>query len=372
MKIVSVVPHVVVQHLDRPFGMSQWHWDSRAACLVEVRTDDGITGWGECFGPAQANRALIESSFGPMLVGRDAGERVALWEAMYNRSREWGRKGVPIAALSGIEIALWDIAGKAAALPLYRLLGGSPPAAFSAYASAFYYAGPWDGDLEAEAAHLRAAGYTAFKMKVGGLPVDEDAARVRRVRAALGPDVRLAVDANRGFTAAEAIRFGRALTDEDLWFFEEPVLPEDLAAYARVRAALDVPIAGGESEYTRWGFREFLAAGPVDILQPDATACGGIRETLLVAGMASAHGIPTMPHVWGSSITVAAGLHLMTALPTTVPSMARERPHVELDQAPNVFREELSDLACGPHMTVPDGPGLGIEIDRSVIERHQP
>ncbi|GAA5113811.1 enolase C-terminal domain-like protein [Pseudonocardia adelaidensis] len=180
------------------------------------------------------------------------------------------------------------------------------------------------------------------------------------------------MDANRGFTAAEAIRFGRALADEDLWFFEEPVLPEDPDAYTRVRAALDVPIAGGESEFTRWGFHDFLARGPVDILQPDATACGGIRETLLVAGMASAHGVPTLPHVWGSAITVAAGLHLMTALPTVVPSMARERPHVELDQAPNVFRDELSDLACGPVMAVPHGPGLGIEIDLSVIERHRP
>jgi D-galactarolactone cycloisomerase len=372
MKITAVVPHVVVQRLDQPFGMSQWLWDMRASCLVEILTDEGVIGWGVCFGPAEANRALIESVYAPLLVGRDAGEQVALWEAMYNRSREWGRKGISITAISGVEIALWDIAGKAAGLPVHRLLGGSAPESVSGYASAFYYAGPWDGDLEGEAAHLLAAGYTAFKMKVGGRPVDEDVRRVRRVRSALGADVRLAVDANRGFTAAEAIRFGRAVAGEDLWFFEEPVLPEDLDAYTQVRAALDVPIAGGESEFTRWGFRDFLARGPVDILQPDATACGGIRETLLIAGMASAHGIPTMPHVWGSAITVAAGLHLMTALPTAVPSMARERPHVELDQAPNLIRDELSDLACGPVMTVPDGPGLGIEIDRSVIEQHRP
>ncbi|OLT05731.1 hypothetical protein BJF90_01735 [Pseudonocardia sp. CNS-004] len=372
MKITAVVPHVVVQHLDQPFGMAQWLWDSRASCLVEIRTDEGITGWGECFGPAEANRGLIESAYGPLLVGRDPTERVALWEAMYNRNREWGRKGISIAAISGVEIALWDIAGKAAELPVYRMLGGSRPDAFHAYASAFYYAGPWDDDLEAEAEHLLGQGYTAFKMKVGAQAVDEDVRRVHRVRAALGPDVRLAVDANRGFTAAEAIRFGRGIADADPWFFEEPVIPEDLDAYAHVRAALDVPIAGGESEFTRWGFREFLARNPVDILQPDATACGGIRETLLIAGLASAHGVPTLPHVWGSAITVAAGLHLMTALPTVVPSLARERPHVELDQAPNVFRDELSDLACGPVLTVPDGPGLGIEIDRSVIERHRP
>jgi D-galactarolactone cycloisomerase len=307
MKITAVIPHVVTQRLDRPFGMSQWLWENRASCLVEVHTDEGITGWGECFGPAEANRAVIESVYAPILVGRGAGERVELWEEMYNRSREWGRKGISITAISGLEIALWDVAGKAAGLPVYRLLGGSTSGAFSAYASAFYYAGTWDGDLEGEAAHLLAAGYRAFKMKVGGRPVDEDVRRVRRVRAALGPDARLAVDANRGFTAEAAIRFGRAVADQDLWFFEEPVLPEDLDAYARVRSALDVPIAGGESEFARWGFRDFLARNPVDILQPDATACGGIREALLIAGMASAHGIPTLPHVWGSSITMAAG-----------------------------------------------------------------
>jgi D-galactarolactone cycloisomerase len=372
MKITAVIPHVVVQRLEQPFGMSQWLWDVRSSCLVEVVTDEGLIGWGECFGPAEANRALIESVYAPLLIGRDAGEHIALWEAMYNRNREWGRKGVSIAAIAGVEIALWDIAGKAAGLPIYRLLGGSASAQISAYASSFYYAGPWDGDFEHEAGHLLSQGFTAFKMKVGGRPVDEDVERVRRVRAAVGPDVRLAVDANRGFTTAEAIRFGRAVAEQDIWWFEEPVLPEDLDAYTEVRRALDIPIAGGESEYTRWGFRELLARRCVDFVQPDATACGGIRETLLIAGMASAHGIPTLPHVWGSSITVAAALHLMAALPTVVPSTAREQPFLELDQSPNVFREELSDLVAGPVMTVPEKPGLGIEIDRTVIERHRP
>jgi D-galactarolactone cycloisomerase len=140
-------------------------------------------------------------------------------------------------------------------------------------------------------------------MKVGGRQIGEDVDRVRRARAALGPDFRLAVDANRAFTAAEAIRFGRAIIDEDIWFFEEPVMPEDLLAYAEVRRSIGIPIAGGESEFTRWGFRDMIATRAVDLLQPDATACGGIRETLLIAGMASAFGIPAIPHVWGSAIT---------------------------------------------------------------------
>lgn len=368
---MAVVPHVVVQRLEQPFGMSQWMWDVRASCLVEVITDDGIVGWGECFGPAEPNRAIIESVFAPILQGGDPRDRVALWDLMYNRSREWGRKGSSITALSGVEIALWDIAGKAAGLPVHRLLGGGVDGPVGAYASAFYYAGPWDGDVEGEAKLLLDKGFCSFKMKVGAGPVDADVERVRRVRSAIGADARLAVDANRGFTPAEAIRFGRAVADCDLWFFEEPVLPEDLAGYREVRAALDVPIAGGESEFTRWGFREFLDQRPVDIVQPDATVCGGLREILLIAGMASAHGITTYPHLWGSAIAIAATLHVMSALPTVVPSLHRTGPVLELDQAPNVFREELSDLAVGPQVEVPTKPGLGIEIDRALIERYR-
>jgi len=370
VKIVGVKPHVIVQRLDRPFGMSQWLWDVRSSCLVEVLTDEGITGWGECFGPAEGNRALIESVFGPMLVGADPLERVALWESMYNRNREWGRKGLPIAAISGLEIALWDIAGKAAGQPVHRLLGGSGGGEVDAYASSFYYGGPWDGKREEEAEHLLSRGFTSFKMKVGAGPVERDVERVRRVRSLVGQEARLAVDANRGYTAAEAVRFGRAVESENPWFFEEPVLPEDSDGYRKVRAALNIPIAGGESEFTRWGFRDLLAGSCVDIAQPDATACGGISETLLIAGMASAHGVPTYPHLWGSSIAVAATLHIIAALPQAVPSLSRRRAVLELDQSPNVFREELTDLVPGPVTPIPEGPGLGIEIDRSVIERY--
>ncbi|GAB3561675.1 D-galactarolactone cycloisomerase [Amycolatopsis endophytica] len=369
MKIHSVTTHVVGHRLDVPFGMSQWDWDSRGSCLVEIRTDDGHTGWGECFGPAAGNRALIDGFFAAFLVGRDPRELTDIWDTLYNRNREWGRKGISIAAISGIEIALWDLAGRAAGLPVWRLLGGKHTPEVRAYASAFYYGGPWEADIEAEAASVLEAGYRDVKMKVGrDLKTDID--RVRRARAALGDEVRVAVDANRGYTTAEAKTFLRELAGADLWFFEEPVLPEDLQGYRELRATTTVPIAGGESEFTRWGFRELIETRAVDILQPDATACGGIRETLLIAGMASAHGITTLPHVWGSSITIAAGLHLITALPQVTPSTGRRPVAVELDQAPNPFRSGLAGLETGPVMSVPEGPGLGIEIDRDVLRRY--
>ncbi|WP_147918884.1 mandelate racemase/muconate lactonizing enzyme family protein [Ruania zhangjianzhongii] len=370
MKIERVSTHVIMEELPIPFGMSQWFWTSRASCLVEIETTDGTIGWGECFGPAEPNRALIESVFADLVIGADPWERISLWEAMYNKNREWGRKGLPIAAISGIEIALWDIAGKQTGLPVYKLLGGRLPEELAAYASGFYYGGEWKDDIEAEAAHLIGQGYRYVKMKIGA-DLPGDIARVTRARAALGEDVQLAVDANRGYTPTEAMAFGRATRDLNLWFFEEPVIPEDLDGYREVRSALDVPIAGGESEFTRWGMRQLMESRAVDVLQPDATACGGLREAVLIAEQASAHGIPTLPHVWGSAITLAAGLHLATALPVVTPSMGRAGPVIELDQAPNTFRDHLSSLDLGPVLHVPEGPGLGIEIDRSLIEAYR-
>lgn len=370
MKIAAVNTHVVTEKLTTTFGMSQWQWQARSSCLVEIVTDEGLVGWGECFGPAEGAAALIETVYAPLLAGADPFEHAALWETLYNRGREWGRAGVPIAAISGVEIALWDVVGKALGQPVHRLLGGRAPEAFHAYASAFYYGGQWRGDIEAEARHLLQEGYRHVKMKVGA-DLRSDVERVHRVRAALGPDVLLAADANRGYTTAEALVFARETEAAALWFFEEPVIPEDLAGYRELRARVNVPIAGGESMFTRWGFAEMIESRAVDLLQPDATACGGIRETLLVAGMASVHGISTLPHVWGSAITVAAGLHLATALPVVTPSLGRAAPVIELDQAPNSFRHTLSDLAIGPVMPVPTGPGLGIEIDRSVIEAYR-
>lgn len=367
MKITNIRTHIVFQELDQPFGMSQWDWSSRSSCLVEIETDNGFVGWGECFGPADASRALIDNVYSKLLIGEDPRHGVELWQRLYNVNREWGRKGISIAAISGIDIALMDLAGKALGVPVYMLLGGKPRA-FPCYASAFYYGGPWKDDTAAEAEHLRRAGFRAVKMKVGA-DLKTDIERVRRVRASLGSDIALAIDANRGYTASEAITLIEAVSDLDLWFFEEPVIPEDLQAYQEVRRRSPIPIAGGESEFTRWGFRELIEGRHVDILQPDATACGGIRETLLIAGMASAHGIPTMPHVWGSAITLAAALHIFAALPTVVPSRGRTDPFVELDQAPNALREELSDLKISPIMSTPTGPGLGININHDVIAR---
>lgn len=371
MKVREIKTHVVVQHLDKPFGMSQWLWNVRSQCLVEIVTDDGITGWGECFGPAQTNAALINELYAPLIIGQNPLSRAVLWEKMYNRSREFGRKGIAVSALSGIDMALWDIYGKVVGQPICNLLGGPFDTRVESYASGFYYQGDYEDNIEAEAEKLLASGYKAFKMKTGALTLQEEKQRVQRVRRAIGTDSRLAVDANRAYTVQEAIQFGQSIEAENIAWFEEPVLPDELQGYAHIRSVLRMPIAGGESEYTRFGFRQLFEQQCVDIVQPDIAACGGISEAFIISAMSTAYGVVCYPHLWGSAVSLAATLHLIAALPDTVPSLARKRPLLELDQAPNVFRDKLANLKTGPVISVPLQPGLGIELDLELIKHYE-
>lgn len=371
MKIKDIRTHVIQHTLDKPFGMSQWLWDTRKICLVEVITDDGVVGWGECYGPAFSNAAVIQELYKPHLMGRDPLSRSVLWEKMYNTSRDYGRKGIAVCALSGIDIALWDIFGKVVRQPIYKLLGGPFTSSIEGYASAFYYAGEYGDNVELEAEQVKQRGYHHVKMKVGAVRLEQDAERVRKVRRVLGSDAQIAVDANHAYTASEAIQFGRAIENERPAWFEEPVEPEDVYGYQKVRETLDIPIAGGESEYTRFGYRDFLQQRCVDIIQPDATACGGITESMHIAYMGHAQGVSVYPHVWGTAIGLAAAMHIIVSIPDTAPSQHSQRPLLELDQAPNLFRDRLSNLQIGPTMQVPNGYGLGIELDESMISHYE-
>ncbi len=371
MKITAINTWVLVDKLPERFGMSQWFWDTRSICVVEVQTDEGISGWGECFGPAQANAALIKELFAPLLNGENPLQRRYIWETMYNRTREFGRKGIAITALSGIDIALWDIFGKVVGKPIAELLGGNADKQIKAYASSFYYS-PVDDlrQIEKDAASALSEGYCDFKMKVGGVTLNEDVRRVARVRELIGPDATLAVDANRAYTVHEALRFAESIEEYQISWFEEPILPDDFDGYSRLKKQLPMKIAGGESEFTRFGFRNFLEGNCVDIVQPDVAACGGISEALNIAAMATAYGVECYPHQWGSSISLAATLHLMSAIPAAVPRLAKVPALLELDRAPNIFREQLTDLAPAPTMAVPNGPGLGINVDLDMLNHY--
>jgi len=288
MHIAEVRTHVLEAPLTEPFHWSFNGTRMRNACLVEIVADDGSTGWGECFGPARLNAAIVDA-YSALLVGRDPLAIEAIWEDLYGAYRDQGQKGLAISALSGVDIALWDLKGRHFGVPVHRLLGGPLRKEVRAYATGTYrveHGDPFEYVVD-EVAGYKAQGFHAAKVKIG-FDVAADAALVRAVRRKVGLDFGLMLDANHGFDAVEAIALGRAVADQDIGWFEEPVIPEDLASYREVRRGQPIPVAGGECEYTRWGFREVLATRAMDIVQPDTCAAGGLSECVKIAAMASA------------------------------------------------------------------------------------
>jgi D-galactarolactone cycloisomerase len=373
MKITAVRAHVLEAKLSEPFAYSRAWYDTRSAMLVEIETDAGLTGWGECYGPARMTAAVVQS-VAPWLLGEDPLRTDVLWQRIYARLRDHGQKGVVIQGLSGIDIALWDIKGKHFGVPACQLLGGALRNEVQAYATGLYRRKSGDPlrYLAAEASGYVADGFKAVKLKVG-FGVEEDAAATRAVRAAIGPDVALMVDANHAFDAVAAIRLGRMIEPLDIGWFEEPVPPEDLAGYRAVKAALSIPIAGGECEFTRFGFRDLLVSRAVDIVQPDTCAAGGLSECKKIADMSEAFAVRYNPHVWGTGIAIAASLQLLAVLPSHTPtSLSPVEPLLEFDRTEHPIRQAILTQPIehqGGVVRVPDGPGLGIEVDRAALER---
>jgi D-galactarolactone cycloisomerase len=377
MKITDVICHVLQSKVEQPFTSARgWLYTTRASCIVEVVTDAGITGWGECYGPAAVNKTIIETQYRQRVIGRDPFDVEVVWEDLYNRIKDYGLTGMTIAALSGIDIALWDIMGRAVGKPIHKLIGGAHRTEVTAYATGLYFI-DMDRLVEEaveEAQDFAAQGFRAIKMKIGLGDPKLDLRRIRAVREAIGPDVKLAVDANHCFTVPQAIRLGRAMEELDILWFEEPISPEDHEGYVEVTRALDMAVAGGENDFTRWGFRDVIARKAMDIVQPDVCAAGGISECRKIAAMASAHGVECVPHAWGSAIGLAATVQFLAALPDTPPAFRPMSPMLEFEQTPNPLRDHLAlepIMQRGGIVRVPDGPGLGIEVDREILAQYK-
>jgi D-galactarolactone cycloisomerase len=370
--IRAVTPHVLMADLAEPFAYSQAWYRRRGAMLVEIATEDGITGWGEAFGPPELTAPICDW-LAPLLVGQDAMAREAIWQSLYNRLRDHGQRGIVVEAISALDIALWDIAGQALGLPVHRLLGGPLRMEIEAYATGFYRRERPDHlrYLTEEAERRRGEGFRSLKLKTGwGLR--EDIELTRAFRAAIGPDCGLLVDCNHAYDAPSAIAYGKAVADCDIGWFEEPVPPEDIAGYLEVKARQPIPVAGGEASFARWGFREMIAHRAVDILQPDVAACGGISELKKIADMASAFGVRVNPHVWGTGVTLAASLHLLAVIPDNPPGLFPRPPLLELDRSPHPVRDEVTampPLSREGRMRVPEAPGLGVQVDRAALAR---
>ena len=380
MKITDIAIHVLKSPLAEPFAFSQGWVTQRSATLVEVQTDTGLTGWGEAFTqglePPEVAAVVIDKALRPLIAGADPLDFEVLWHRMYHATRDYGRKGSVVAAISAVDIALWDIAGHFHAVPVYKLLGGAFRTRVQPYATGFYrIQGQGEAARLAEEAirHFE-AGFTLMKVKVG-YGVADDIACMRAIgRALQGKPVRLMVDANHAYGRADALRLGRALEEYDLLWFEEPVVPEDIRGYAELRERLSMPIAGGENEHTLYGFREFLSAGAVDIAQPDIGSCGGITAARHIAALAQAHGVQVNPHVWGSAIAQAASLQVIAALPVAHHALFAPEPVLEYDRSSHPFRRQLIkqpiDVVNG-WVEIPAKPGLGIDVDRATLDHYR-
>ncbi|MEM7498590.1 MAG: mandelate racemase/muconate lactonizing enzyme family protein [Pseudomonadota bacterium] len=375
MKIASVHTHRLVHRLETAFESASARFETRDHLLVEIACDDGTVGWGECLGPAVLNAAVVEA-YAPHLLGRDPLETEILWQALYHRFRDQGQRGLSLTALSGIDIALWDIKGKRFGVPVSTLLGGRVREDVAAYATGGFR--PAGGDraacVAAECAGYRAEGFEATKIKIG-FDLAEDLATIRAVREAIGPGMRLMIDANHGYDVTEAIALGRAAAAYDIDWFEEPVLPEQLGAYRAVRAGQPIPVAGGETWHGRFGFRDPFETRCLDIAQPDICGTGGFTEMRRIADMAALHGIRLVPHVWGTGVQLAASLQFMAAHLPDPPRPEPLAPLLEFDRTPMPFRKAILTRPIEHdrgRVRVPEGPGLGIEIDRDALARFAP
>lgn len=343
--------------------------------LISVETDEGLTGYGEAkvhvgsAGNYAAVCAVVEHELAPLLLGEDPRQINGLWLKMYNGSRAHharshgrsfpvlGRRGITVSAISGVDVALWDLLGKTLGVPVYQLLGGKCRDRIPAYAS-----GGWGGvgEIAAEGRRYVEAGYRAIKIRSGlnDPSLEASVERVRELREAVGPEVKLMIDGHGTLSVPEAKRLCRKLEPYDLSWFEEPTPVDDPAGMRQVRESSDIPIAAGESEQTRYPFRDLLVSRAVDVLQPDLSICGGISEARHIASLASAHQVQLAPHVFGGAVILAAGLHFAMAT-----------PNVTILEHCHGYNPLLRELAAEPfplrdgHFEVSDRPGLGVTPD---------
>ncbi|WCK54247.1 mandelate racemase/muconate lactonizing enzyme family protein [Aneurinibacillus sp. Ricciae_BoGa-3] len=378
MKIIDVIPHVLTIPLSEPFAFSQGWVEKRSSMIVEIVTDEGITGWGEslCHGlqPPEIAASFVQFCFKDMLIGRDPFDVEVLWEEMYNRTRPFGQYGAAVNAISGVDIALWDAIGRFLNKPIHKLLGGAFRTDVVPYATGFYRVKgkqyPQAGVEEARQ-HV-SNGFKALKLKTG-FGVDEDIEYVHSIREAVGPDTIIMMDANCGYNAATARRILLECQQANVHFFEEPLAPEDMEGYKSLRNLTGTYIASGENIFGKTGYRQWISGGVLDILQPDLMSAGGFTECKKIAAMAQAWNTMLVPHVWGSGIGLAASLQFIASLPPTPLSLNPQEPMLEYDQSAHPFREDLIFHAIRMtegRVKIPQKPGIGVEVNRDVIEAY--
>ena len=387
MKIISIKSHVLRYDLEDELGYSQQYYKHRTAHLVEIETDEGITGWGECFGPgniALANKFIVEKVIQPLIKGENPTNKEYIWHKVYNSLRDSGQKGMPIQAISGIDIALWDILSKKANLPLYQLLGGKCNNQIPVYGyGMMLQKKPVEQLIELfqkEAKEIKEKNFKAMKMKIGIGPKD-DLKLVKAVREAIGDDYKLMVDANHAYNLSDALYVGKGLDEMNIYWFEEPVAPEDYEGYKELKKKLNTNIAGGEAEFTKYGWNQLIKNRCVDIAQPEVCGLGGITEYLKVSALAQSNFIPIINHVWGSALSIAVNLHLLTSMPDMPGGLFPSKPMLEFDTtSKNKFITELAEekfsildqVKNNNGFAKPlEGIGIGINPSKDFIKKYE-
>jgi len=368
MKIVAIRSAVVAVPLTRPISWATATVTEREYVLVWAIGEDGSFGLGYGLGSRYPGGArifhdIIQEQLAPVVVGVDSWMTEAIWAELYQRTLLLGRRGAGLRAMSVLDIALWDLNAKSARVPLYRLLGGFRRE-IPVYASGGYYGSDEAlKDLESEIAAYLARGFDAVKIKVGGPSLATDVARVRLVREMIGPEGRLALDANNAWSSLiDALRAAERFAAYDPWWLEEPFLPDAAANFAELAKRTPIPLATGELESTRWPFRQFLDERSVQIIQADATVCGGVTEWRRIAQMAAGFDVPVAPH-WAPDIHA----HLLAASPNGL-ALEYFTPDRDIVNFDRLVATPIAPVRGW--LSLSDRPGHGLELDAEAVERY--
>lgn len=373
MTIKNIEAYILTDHLQKSFYFSQGEYCQRKICLVKLTADDGTVGWGEGYGPADLLSSGIKY-LSQFVLGQNPLNSEVIWENLYRRTLDHSRSGILMAAISAIDVAVWDLKGKLLGLPVHQLLGGKKRDRIYPYATGLYFreeANLIDA-LVNEARKYKDEGYKAIKMKVG-LSIKEDTKNVEAVRNAIGDDVALMIDANHAYNLREAVSLSKAVEKFSIGWFEEPISPEFYKQYAELRSKTCIPIATGECEYLRYGFHRLLKSNAVDILQPDICATGGLTEIKRIAALASTYGVEIIPHSWGTYIAISAAMHFVANLDSIPGRLKMPDFTLEHDRTANGIRDDVTfpdfEIKSGT-LIVSDKPGLGVEVDEHAMEEY--
>ena len=372
MKIKEIYPYVLNEDLEKEFFFSQWEYRNRKICVVKVVCENGLTGWGEGYGPADVIKESIDY-IKTNVIGMSPLQTDLIWSKMFRRVHDYARSGVFLSAISAIDVALWDIKGKYHKLPISTLLGGSFRERIRPYATGLYFSNSktLTDDLCKEANEYVENGFKSIKMKVG-LNIMEDLKNIKAVRNTIGFDLELMIDANHAYSFDEALRLSKKLENLDIKWFEEPLSPEFYDQYADFKSKSLIPVAAGECEYLRYGFQKLLNTNCVDFLQLDICSCGGLTEAKRIAALSSSKGVKVIPHTWGSGIAFFAAINFISNLEPIPGRLYNEDAYIEYDQTENKIRENIIknniEMSDG-YIKVNNKPGLGIDIDETYLNK---